>query len=248
MDQKTITVTPPTSNSPGSWTISLDNPALASINGLTLTLKSVGAGQLTFTQAASGSYNSASRTTVFRVNPGHPTIGTFGPLTAPLTAGSYQITPPTSNSTGPWFYTLSNNVVDGRAIATLSGSVITLIDAGSVTVNAAQAATANYLLGSTSTTLTITALKPTIGAFPDLSISRDSVGVFSLKVPSSTSNGVWTFSSSSPAVATVTGTTVTPVGVGTTVISGYQAPNGGYGSATVKMNLSITSTAPTVGT
>ena len=113
LDQKTITVTPPVSNSPGAWSISLDNPALATINGLTLTLLTVGSGQLTFTQAASGAYNSASRATVFRITPGTPVLGTWSPLSAALSTGQYKITPPTSTSSGLWTYTLTNNFLMG---------------------------------------------------------------------------------------------------------------------------------------
>jgi len=247
IDQQTVTVTPPTSNSPGAWSISLDNPALATINGLTLTLKTVGAGQLTFTQAAAGGYNSVSRSTVFRINPGTPVLGSWAPLTAPLTAGTFKITPPTSSSTGTWIYTLSNNVSNGYTLATIAGNVVTLLDAGTVTINATQAATSTYSSATTTNTLQITALKPTVGAFSDVSISKDSVTSFNLKVPTSNSPGTWTFTSSLPGVASVAGSVVTPNSVGTTVITAHQAPAAGFQSATLMMNLTITATPPTVG-
>jgi len=248
IDQQTVTVTPPTSNSPGAWSISLDNPALATINGLTLTMKTVGAGQLTFTQAAAGGYNSISRSTVFRINPGTPVLGSWAPLTAPLTAGTFKITPPTSSSTGTWIYTLSNNVSNGYTLATIAGNVVTLLDAGTVTINATQAATSTYSSATTTNTLQITALKPTVGAFSDVSISKDSVTSFNLKVPTSNSPGTWTFTSSLPGVASVAGSVVTPNSVGTTVITAHQAPAAGFQSATLMMNLTITATPPTVGT
>ena len=248
IDQQTVTVTPPTSNSPGAWSISLDNPALATTNGLTLTLKAVGAGQLTFTQAAAGGYNSVSRSTVFRINPGTPVLGSWASLTVPLTAGTFKITPPTSSSTGTWIYTLSNNVSNGYTLATIAGNVVTLLDAGTVTINATQAATSTYSSATTTNTLQITALKPTVGAFSDVSISKDSVTSFNLKVPTSNSPGTWTFTSSLPGVASVAGSVVTPNSVGTTVITAHQAPAAGFQSATLTMNLTITATPPTVGT
>ena len=247
LDQKTITVTPPVSNSPGSWSISLDNPALASINGLTLTLLSIGSGQLTFTQAASGAYTSASRTTVFRITPGTPVLGAWAPLSAALSTGQYKITPPTSTSTGIWSYSLSNNVVNGYTIATLTGNTVNLQDAGTVTINATQQSTSTFLSASTTNTLQITAIKPAVGAFSDITVSRDSVGTFNLKAPTSTSPGPWQFTSSVPSVASVSGTLVTPNGVGTTVITAHQLPMSGYQSTTLTMNLTITATAPTTG-
>ena len=247
LDQKTITVTPPVSNSPGAWSISLDNPALATINGLTLTLLTVGSGQLTFTQAASGAYNSASRATVFRITPGTPVLGTWSPLSAALSTGQYKITPPTSTSSGLWSYSLSNNVVNGYTIATINGNTISLQDAGTVTINATQQSTSTYLYASTTNTLQITAIKPVVGAFSDITVSRDSVGTFNLKAPTSTSPGPWQFTSSTPSVASVNGALVTPNGVGTTVITAHQLPMSGYQSTTLTMNLTITATAPTVG-
>ena len=247
LDQKTITVTPPASNSPGQWSLSLDNTALASINGLTLTLRSVGSGQLTFTQAASGAYGSASRTTVFRITPGTPTLGSWLPMTASLSTNQFKIAPPASSSDGTWSYSLSNNVVDGNAIATINGTTITLLDGGIVTINAYQSPTSTYLSASSTTTLQITALKPVVGPFSDITVSKNSIGSFNLNFPTSTSPGKWTFTSSLPNVATSVGTLITPIGVGTTVITAHQSPASGYQSATVSLNLTIAETPPTTG-
>ena len=247
LDQKTITVTPPVSNSPGAWSISLDNQSLATINGLTLTLLSIGSGQLTFTQAASGAYTSASRSTVFRITPGTPILGTWAPLSAALSTAQYKITPPTSTSSGLWSYTLSNNVVNGYTFATISGNTITLQDAGTVTINATQQSTSTYLSANTTNTLQITAIKPVVGTFSDITVSRDNVGTFNLKAPTSTSPGPWQFTSATPSVASVSGTLVTPNGVGTTVINAHQLPMSGYQSTTLTMNLTITASPPTIG-
>jgi len=247
LDQKTLTLTPPTSNSTGAWSVSLDNSAIASVNGLTLTLLGVGSGQLTFTQAATGAFTSASRTTVFRITPGAPTIAPWPTLTAPLTAGTFTIVPPNSNSTGTWSYSLSNNVVNGYATATLSKNIVTLQDGGSITISATQSATTSYNPATVTTTLLITATKPTVGPFADITVSRDSVGSFNLKLPSSNSPGAWSVTSSLPTIASVVGTMVTPIGVGTTVLTARQAPAGPFSSIVVTMNLTVTATAPTVG-
>lgn len=247
LDQHTITVKPPTSNSAGTWSLSLDNSSIATINGLTLTLIGVGSGQLTFTQAAIGSYGSAARTTVFRVTPGIPTLGIWAPLTVPLTTNQFKILPPTSNSTGTWVYNLASNVVNGYPIATLNGNIISLLDGGTVTINATQLATNTFLQTSTQNTLTITAIKPTLSHFVDDSFSGGSVTSLNIKLPTSTSPGTWTLTSSLPTVATVVGTVVTLVGLGTTVITAHQSPANGYQSASTSMNLAFLPTAPKVG-
>ena len=168
-------------------------------------------------------------------------------MSAALSTGQYKITPPTSTSSGLWTYTLTNNFFNGYPIASIAGNVVTLLDGGTVTINATQQSTSTYLSASTTNTLQITALKPVVGAFSDITVSGDSVGTFNLKAPTSTSPGPWQFTSSTPSVASVSGTLVTPNGVGTTIITAHQLSMSGYQSTTLTMNLTITATAPTVG-
>ena len=81
LDQGTVTVTPPTTNSPGAFSVSFDNPAIATAKGLVVTLLSPGTTRITFTQAASGAYASATRTVQFYVRPGTPRLGVFASKT-----------------------------------------------------------------------------------------------------------------------------------------------------------------------
>ena len=248
LDQKTVTLTTPTTNSPGVWVITVQDPTIATVNGLTLTLLKAGATQITYTQEASGAYNSDSRMAVLRVDPGTPVLGTWAPATVALSAGTFTVTPPTSTSNGTWYYTLANATKNGRAIATILGDKISLLDGGMVTIDATQNANNSWKSATTSTTLTITAIAPVIGTFTSVTVAKDSVGSFSLISPTSTSKGLWSFTSSNPAVATISGNTVYPAAVGTTTITAYQAPANGYGSATISMTLTVTAAAPTVGT
>jgi cyanophycinase len=77
----------------------------------------------------------------------------FGPFSLPAKVvgdAPFVITPPTSNSTGPFTYTSSDTTV-----ASISGSTVTLVGAGSSTITARQAADATHTAGSTSATLTV---------------------------------------------------------------------------------------------
>jgi cyanophycinase-like exopeptidase len=79
----------------------------------------------------------------------------FGPFTLPTkTVGDppFAITPPSSNSNGTFSFTSSNS-----AVATISGSTLSINGAGTATVTAHQAATASHAAGSTSTTFTVLA-------------------------------------------------------------------------------------------
>ena len=67
---------------------------------------------------------------------------------------SFNLTPPISNSPGTFSYESSN-----PAIASVSGSTVTMLQTGTVTITANQAATASYLAG-TATASFITASPP----------------------------------------------------------------------------------------
>ena len=247
LDQKTVTLTPPTSNSPGTWVISVADPTIASVNGLTLTLLKAGSTQITYTQQASGSFNSDFRMAVLIVQPGTPVIGAWAPLHAALSAGTFTIPAPVSTSNGSWFYSLSNNSVAGHPIATVSGSTVTLDDAGTVAINATQYATGNWKSTTATTTLTITAITPIVGTFTDITIAKDSISSVTLISPTSTSSGTWQFTSSDSSIASISGSTLTPLNVGQATITAYQAPVNGYSSARATMTVTVTAAAPAVG-
>src|ERR1035437_255166 len=168
LDQKTVTLTPPTSNSPGAWVITVDDSTIASVSGLTLTLLKAGSAQITYTQLASGVFKSASRMAVLVVDPGTPVFGMWTPLSVGLLTASFAIAPPSSTSNGSWMYSLTNNTKASRLIATVSGSKVTLFDAGTVTINATQLATSNWKQATAQVTLTITAITPVIGTFTNV--------------------------------------------------------------------------------
>jgi hypothetical protein len=88
----------------------------------------------------------------------------------------FAITAPTSNSAGAFTYTSSNT-----AVATISGSTITVVGAGSTIITATQAATATYGAGTITDTMivsypppTTNALAPTIPADRVLSVFSNS--------------------------------------------------------------------------
>ncbi len=86
---------------------------------------------------------------------------------------------------------------------------------------------------------------PTFGSF---TVPAKTVGAaaFTLTAPTSNSAGAFTFTSSNTNVATISGTTVTVVGAGTSVISATQAAAGSFGSGSTTANLVVTGpSAPT---
>ncbi len=79
-----------------------------------------------------------------------PNLGSFTVPAKSLGDAPFLLTPPTSNSTGGFSYTSSDS-----AVATISGSTVNVIGAGSSTITATQAADATHSSGSTSATLTV---------------------------------------------------------------------------------------------
>jgi limonene-1,2-epoxide hydrolase len=241
LTQKTITLTPPATNSPGAWSIEIDNPKIATANGLTLTLLSAGTSIIRYAQAASGAYNAASRSSRLTVTPGIPTLGEFKDQSVALSAGSFTLTAPTSTSDGSWSFQSLD-----QSIATVSGNKVTLLDGGEVSIRATQSPTLNWLTTTATMKLSVTAPSPTVGTFSDITLSIDSVSKVELILPTSNSKGSWALTSADPSVASVNGLTVTALKSGTTKISAKQAPSGGFRSIIVTLNVTILAVDPVV--
>ena len=84
------------------------------------------------------------------VNPIAPTITGFNMPAKFLGNAPFNITAPTSNSSGSFTYTSSNTDV-----ATISGSTVTILTAGTTTITATQAGAGFYTQGSTTAVLTV---------------------------------------------------------------------------------------------
>ena len=242
LDLGSVTLTPPTSNSPGAWSVTLADTTIGTATGLTVKLLKAGSTQITFTQAASGAFSATSRVARLTVNKGTPTVGAFAPISGTLISGTANIVAPTTNSKGFWSFTSSDST-----IAQVSGTKVKLLDAGTVTIKGFLGSDANWNTATAETTLTITALPNNPSTFTDVTISKDSVSSFNLTTPTSYSTGAWTFSIADSDIATLSGLVVTPRALGKTTITARQAPAGGYGSVKLTMTLTIIAAAPTTG-
>ena len=82
-----------------------------------------------------------------------PTLSNFSNINKTYYDGSYTIVAPTSNSTGAFNYTSSNTLV-----ATISGTTVTILSAGTTTITANQATDASYTNGSITAILTVSSI------------------------------------------------------------------------------------------
>jgi len=241
-DQGTATLVPPTSNSPGAWSATATDPTIATIKGLVATFLKAGTTGITYTQAASGTFTSVSRVSRFTVEKAIPKLGTWAPITATLLSRTLKLTPPTSTAVASWSYRSSDT-----KIATVSGDALTFLDAGTTTITATQSASANWLGGEATASLTVTSLPKILGTFTDITIAKDSVSTLNLIEPTSSSPGAWTFSIENTSIATLVGKVLTPKNIGTTTITARQAASGGFGSSTLTMTLTILGATAAVG-
>ena len=236
------TITAPSSASGGAITYASSDTAVANVNESGSTITLVGAGSTTFTatQAADGNYTSATTTTTLTVTAATSALTGFALSSSSVAYGASAptITPPSSASGGAITYASSDTAV---ASVNESDSTITLVGAGSTIFTATQAADGNYTSATTTTTLTVTAVTPTLTGFALSSYGAPlSFGSApTITAPSSDSGGAitFTYSSSNTDVATVTGSTITRVGAGVTTFTATQAADGGYTSATTTTSL-----------
>jgi len=207
------------------------NPAVATINGTTVTIVGVGTTTITASQGGDGNYNAASAV---------PQTLTVSKGTATVTLGNlntiYNGTPLAASATTvpsglPVVLTYNDSATAPTAVGTYSVMA---------TVNSP-----NYQ-GSATATLTIAKGAQTI-TFGPLPLKTVGNAPFTLTA-TSTSGLAVSYSSSNLAVATINGATVTIVGAGTTTITASQGGDANYNAAsTVTQALTVNTSLPASG-
>jgi uncharacterized protein (TIGR02145 family) len=150
--EATFVITNPTSNSTGLFTYKSSNTAVATIIGNYLTIKAIGSTVITAMQGASATYSADSVKAKFTVTGGAiaPYLYGFAFPVKRIGASPFNLNAPVSNITGAFTYTTSNT-----AVATISGSTVTIKAKGQITITATQAAKGNYTSGSITAVLTV---------------------------------------------------------------------------------------------
>ena len=231
-------IVPPTSNSNGSFTYTSSNAAVATVSGSRITIIGGGTATITATQGITTDYTSGTITTILTVNQATTILSNFSGITKTFGNAAFALVAPTTNSTGSFTYTSSN-----PAVATIVGSTVTIVGGGIATITATQAGNANFLAQTITATLTVNQATTTI---TKLDIPAKIIGTapFALVAPITNSTGAFTYTSSDTAVATIDGTTVTIVGLGTSTITAVQASTANYISGTISAPLAIVTKIP----
>lgn len=247
-----FTITPPQSNSDGTWSYVVSDPKIAAVSGDSIIPAGIGTTTITAIQAATSAYSSASITSSLTVSLGKPKVGVFPDVnvvfTPPVSAGKYSkytLTPPYSNSTGAWTFTSLN-----PAVATISGRDVSILGIGEAPIVATQAATSTFQASDpVRMTFSSTGPAPVLAAWSPVKLFlKDSP--YQITPPYSPSDGTWSLQLTKTDAASLSGNSLTLLKAGTVVVTAYQSKskNSLYGATSTSLKITIAKNIPTVGT
>lgn len=257
-----------TSNSNGTFTYKSSNPNVAIVQYDSITQKniiiSISLGSTTITTEQSdstdGEYISKSITTDIEVIPNNEVIPkipiidnfTFSPLTI---GDTYNIVPPTSNSTGNFLYTSSNTDI----ITIGENNIITAKQKGTSILTAKQLVSNdnNYTSNLIMTSVNVSQQKssPTIGPLLIFNMDYGDADKI-IRQPISNSLGTFSYSisySSKPDIATIVYDSNTDkyyikaIAVGDITITATQSEYNNFTEGSVSKTITINPIAPTIG-
>jgi uncharacterized protein YhjY with autotransporter beta-barrel domain len=222
---------------------------VCTVSGDTVTIVSAGTCGLTANQAGNASYSAAPQATLdvsisvasqtitnFTANPAAPVYAPNGTFSVSATGGA-STSPVVFASTTP-------------GVCTVSGSTVTMVSGGSCGLTADQAGDGNYsaapqvtldvTIGLASQAITGFAANPTAPVYAPS-------GTFSVSATGGASGNPVVFASTTPAVCTISGSTVTMVAAGSCSLTADQAGNASYSAAPqVTLAVSIGLATPTI--
>jgi uncharacterized protein YjdB len=228
----------PRSTSTGAFTFSTNNARVLTVNETTGRVHVVSAGTATITvrQASTTNYEAASSSVTVQVGLATPTFDRVDPITKEFGDATFLFNWGTSPSDGAITYESSRP--EFATIHPTTGRV-TIVGAGATTLTMRQSQGTNHLAASINAVLTVGRGSPVYGDFV-IPNRNSGAAPFSLSLPSSTSSGAFSFTSSNTLIATVDNYgVVTVVGVGSTTITASQAATSNYTSASISTTLIV---------
>jgi len=213
-----------------AFTIAASSSAVCTISGALVSFIGVGSCVINANQAGSVLYDPATQVQqTVAVGQGAQTILFAQPGDKLMTVGTFTVSATGGLSTSPVTFSSSS-----PGTCSVTGSTVTLVAAGDCTVQADQAGDANYTAAApVSRTFTISRADQTI-SFTSTAPTAAVVGgltYVATATATSTLAVVFTIAAGSSAVCTISGVTVSFVGVGSCVINANQAGNASYNAA-----------------
>ncbi|HEY0653672.1 MAG TPA: choice-of-anchor tandem repeat GloVer-containing protein [Chryseosolibacter sp.] len=236
LDQTPVTLAASTtSNLP--LTFSVSDPLIATVVGNTLRFSKPGTVTVTASQPGNGGYFPATASQTITVSKGNQTINVNPAITRKINDGPFTLAA-SSTSALPLTFESSNT-----SVATVNGSEVTITGLGTTTITIKQAGNDNYYAAAdATTTLTVTKANQAI-AFAPLTNKTMKDESFSL-VASASSGLPVQFTSSNPAIASITGSQVQIHSRGTISVTALQAGNEVYDAGQAVQTLTIENLSP----
>ncbi len=230
------------------------NPAVATVSASTVTI--VGAGNTTITASQAGNTNVAAATSVDQplvVAKANQTI-TFAAIPSKaVDSGTFSLGATSTSGLAVTYATSNNTPASGLpadVVATVAGSTVTLLNKGTITITASHPGNANYNAATAvPQVLTVLAASQAI-TFAGTELAGKKFGDANITlVATTTATGLTVgFASDNPAVATISGSSLTITGAGTANITASQAGNANFAAATPVVRLLTVAKAPSVVT
>jgi sugar lactone lactonase YvrE len=214
-------------------------PAVCSVSGTTASLIATGTCTIQATQAGNGSYSAAAPVSQsFAVNANSQTI-TFGAIADQIVGASVTLSATSDSGLVVSFASTT------PAVCSVSGSTAATLATGTCTIQATQPGNAQYSAATpVSRSFAVNANSQTItfGA-----IAAQSVGGSVALSATATSGLPVSFTSTTPAVCTVSGTTASLIATGACTIQATQAGNGSYSAAApVSQSFAVNANSQTI--
>ncbi len=231
-----------TTNSDGVVEYVSSDPLVLSVSGNIATVVGAGNAILTVSVPATANYVAASTTANVSVSVATGTLSvspsSISTVFALTGAGTVYTFSSTSNSNGVVSYSSS----DPSVIAVV-GTTATVKGAGTATITASVAATANYTAASATVSVVVSRASATVTLAPMSKTYGDAS--FTLGGTTNSDAGI-TYSSSNPLVVSVSGNTATVVGAGTAVITASVTQTTNYTAATTTANVTVDKASATI--
>jgi len=225
---------------PATGYLALDLPSGLQFNEATGVLSGTptvaGDYQITIYAGNENGYGSYQQISLTIYNQG----GGSGDTKANQTLGAFPAVGAKTFGDAPFAVTLPSAGASGQPVvlsvksgpATVSGNTVTLIGAGTVVLAANQAGNTNYNAApEVTTSFTVSKANQTLGAFAAVGAKTFGDAPFAVTLPSAGASGQPVVLSVKSGPATVSGSTVTLIGVGTVVLAANQAGNANYNAA-----------------
>jgi hypothetical protein len=226
----------------GAVTYATSTPLICSVSGTTVTPLAVGECEIKATKASSALYNAIDSSEVeIRVSRGSQ--ASFSISVSPIGI-SYGQTATLSSTGGSGAGTVTY-ATSTTNICSVSGTTVTTLAVGTCVVTGTKAASGLYD-AITSSSVNITISKADQAAF-SISSSANSISggqTSTLSSSGGSGDGAVTYATSTPLICSVSGTTVTPLAVGTCTVSATKATSALYNAITSSgTNITITGSA-----